>query len=896
MVDDTMEISSENGQNMEQSDIDIDLDLTATNVDEDYVLEDATSNTDFENNYQSQPSPAAYDDVMHDDDNQSFHMEDADLLGEGEEHITEQESMSFAIDGNTTHLDASGQGTEQRQLEQVDQAVVPSYDEEIAPNHDDLLSLEEGVTEATQEHETVHYHDEPQPPNSEDLAQISATQGSSTSIPSGHDTATTASAVPKSPSVSVPEPRLNSPEIAHDQPEQNRNQNSPSPDHSATDAATDNNDSTHGLDVRVVYRGTEYNLIATSTFDDSDSYFFADARIIDVPLSTFFKSIREVIYEDLFDEQELCLSVESLGLEAEEVGDFPNMTSSALTLLEQESSLADKATLGQIINVYADLLRNDGIEPSGEVFQMMLRSRPGFYGRFLNLAAGVAEGRGLTEILPWIDQHNTTTGPDDFEIVDESTLELMPKSRPPGELAEGDDTKQEPEDAESEKSNQPANVLEPEEYYFDDTQSKTENVNESDAAVANGDPTVANSGNGESPSPKKEVATSTDVDEDGDLIDYSDDEAEDSATPKSATDKISSNGMYTDFISRCLLPQFCFCPPCSKLMLLEYRESDEDSRRRSLSRTANGDKLSEKPTIQSPQFDNEVEPEAYLPGSEANNHPFGEKGEQTKSAEEHGFVDDHIHETENGAYADEIRNDQINGEDYENHVVDAEHDEFSAADVTAHNDEGHEDGLVLEGIESGEGNYGDDLGHNHTSEQGANDESAVANFDNVELDLDSGDTSFRENSNHLEGTPEYQEASEADDTEEKLHKHSLATVDTANSSVTMCADVDEIQYEDGLLEENYDPNTREEASSSKEGLTPAVAVVEYKDEIGYEDDDEEEVRIPQDLTAPKDTQLEAREIPNGNGKRPFVDAESSDIQTFDTKGQYCTLNQGKKGS
>ena len=72
----------------------------------------------------------------------------------------------------------------------------------------------------------------------------------------------------------------------------------------------------------VTWRDTEYTLFSSSELDDPDTFFLSDYSIIHNPLSSFFEAIREVIHEELADEDELCLAVESLGLEAEEVS-FP---------------------------------------------------------------------------------------------------------------------------------------------------------------------------------------------------------------------------------------------------------------------------------------------------------------------------------------------------------------------------------------------------------------------------------------------------------------------------------------------------------------------------------------------------------------------------------------------
>ncbi len=96
MADDSMEISSEHGHNA-GDDIDIDIDLTVGQADEDYILQDALSSAEYGNDFQLQPSPVMnHDDLMVDDDNASYQMDDADLLPDEGEHIIETEPMSLA--------------------------------------------------------------------------------------------------------------------------------------------------------------------------------------------------------------------------------------------------------------------------------------------------------------------------------------------------------------------------------------------------------------------------------------------------------------------------------------------------------------------------------------------------------------------------------------------------------------------------------------------------------------------------------------------------------------------------------------------------------------------------------------------------------------------------------
>ena len=72
-------------------------------------------------------------------------------------------------------------------------------------------------------------------------------------------------------------------------------------------------------EVLVNYLSHQYVLFATPELDDVNSYFLSDPAIMEQPLPEFFQAIREVIHEDLSDEDEVHLSIAVLGLKISEV-------------------------------------------------------------------------------------------------------------------------------------------------------------------------------------------------------------------------------------------------------------------------------------------------------------------------------------------------------------------------------------------------------------------------------------------------------------------------------------------------------------------------------------------------------------------------------------------------
>jgi hypothetical protein len=75
-------------------------------------------------------------------------------------------------------------------------------------------------------------------------------------------------------------------------------------------------------EVTMVWKEQEYAVFSMSELDDPDTYFLSDTSTLDQPLGAFFEAIREVICDELKEDEELCMVVDNLGLEIEEVS-FP---------------------------------------------------------------------------------------------------------------------------------------------------------------------------------------------------------------------------------------------------------------------------------------------------------------------------------------------------------------------------------------------------------------------------------------------------------------------------------------------------------------------------------------------------------------------------------------------
>ena len=631
MADDSMEISSEHGHNMGDEDIDIDIDFTAGPVDEDYVLEDATSNVGFGDNFQPHPSPAAaHDDLMIDEDDESYPipMDGADFMQDENSHYREPEpaDASFTptdiptvlVDGtsleNTAHAVAAGELKEPEVSWETNEEPEPEqiHEADVHLEHHEIHDEPGYAQQSTDINDTEAPTSDPHDHSHSDSPRHVSSEGD------------TVGEEPGSSSGSISVPALNTgdhgPEHLDDALGTSANpQDIVSTVESAT--AEDINPAPSNQEVVVIYRDSEYSLFSRSETDDIDSYFLSDLSLKSKPLGTFFAAIRNVIREDLNDEDELCLSVEDLGLEVEEVSCLSATSRpSSLTFVRQMSSLTEIITIGQIINLHERIMQNDGVENAGPM-RLALGTRPNFSTRFSNLISGALEGKGLSELISW-DEHSESF--DDSEHVTDNEHEdgLEADNYEADEVAEkekSDVTQQErPDDALADKSAGEKNA--PEEA------GSTENGDASGTTVINGphathdSVTQPASTEAAVPSQNGEAADNGEYDEDGDLIDYSDEEeearpelrkdAELHATKLETDDNRTYNGTYTNFIPPCLKPNTCFCSKCNDLLLAEYEAINEELRRRSISRTAEDSFLEQVSAIkEGGDRDNETNPE-----------------------------------------------------------------------------------------------------------------------------------------------------------------------------------------------------------------------------------------------------------------------------------------------
>jgi hypothetical protein len=643
MADDSMEISSEHGHNDGDGDgngdIDIDFDFSSAPIDEDYVLEDATSTADFGDDLRPQLSPAVgNDDLMIDEDVESYPMDDADLL-HGEEGQIQHEAMPFD-DESSLHLeedpnhglqfegDDSNSGaaymyahqdsSEAVQVVKIDGSVGNTLD---APLQEDLQALE-----------VITAPDVENP--SADVAQPKSRTASPVQ---GSPKRAVYTEGPQSPSISQPDRGSTSPNHTTEHQESNAPPSSLSGDDSKAAEALSLDTTTLGHspeDVIVVYQSAEYALFSSSELDDPDSFFLSDTSIADKTLADLFKAIRQVIQEDLGEEDELCMAVEDLGIETEEVSCMLVVKAQLkLTPIQQSSGALHGVTLTQILNLREKLLRNDGIESSRPLC-IILGTRTNFSKKIEKLTAGVAEGKGLSQFITW-DEHSTSI--DDLENGEDNETAVEPTSNSQ-ELQDGSgeqdtDAQQSAHRVENDAAKEPAQEHEYDPEAADDAKPAPTDLGSGDSSVQQITATDANPSSVQNAN--ENGNTSNDYFDEDDLIDYSEEEGDGvpgvQRDAKSHEDR-TNQGIF-NLLPPCLKPNTSFCSK-SSILLTEYEAINENLRRRSHSRT-NEDKVLEQSSDQAPPSTEGDHEGAYV---EESGLEYEEKNEQQEE-----FQKSHLH-------------------------------------------------------------------------------------------------------------------------------------------------------------------------------------------------------------------------------------------------------------
>ncbi|KAI2791108.1 hypothetical protein POX_c03963 [Penicillium oxalicum] len=146
--------------------------------------------------------------------------------------------------------------------------------------------------------------------------------------------------------------------------------------------------------VKVLYQDAEISLFPPLEGDSSETFFLHDEEIAYEHIGKLFKSLREVLLDNVAENEVLVIDIDSLGIQ-----------------LTEDSSHMSSLTLHRILNVYLRLCHNDGnSEP--EAFYLTLSTRLAVSSELAALEAAAGEGKGLSQIHPWSEYEDGEDGED----------------------------------------------------------------------------------------------------------------------------------------------------------------------------------------------------------------------------------------------------------------------------------------------------------------------------------------------------------------------------------------------------------------------------------------------------------------------------------------------------
>lgn len=658
MAEDNMEISYDDHGD---DDIDINIDIDQENQDDDYMIEDAHSEA------------GTNDDVMVDEDNTSFAMEDDDYMPDHtlEDVHAEVAEITEVEMTRATEIDSA-----------VDNPSAPSTLPE-EPQH-----AEEQEIEASQPLETA-------PPSQEETNQPEQPIMPVTTPGSFIDPLQEAPASPKKSletedvvhtDIAPPSPPKSiQHDHAHDQTEALSLQPTPKQELISEERT-----------IMVQYIDTEYALVSSSEFDDPDSYFLKDSNVLKEPLSIFFAIIRDILGDEVGPQDELCLSIDDLGLETFEVSKSSLQGGPLLTITQTCLSNND-VTFAQLVDVHTTLSRNDGQTEMPPLY-VTLNTKPEFGRSVEKMIENAKSGHGLNEIMEsWAGDDGTdiwagsehgvedeTSGGDDEDFEEKENYDdaQVGHDEPwAGENADQADEQQEDLPAVAHHEGLSEQVVEQNEAEAEqaskvgaqDQLAQEQPVKEQTSQGPGA--TVAQADTAPSADTEKADGKNDDHDEEGDLIDYEDDDYAPAMIQSKAASRRASN-IAEDLSSPCLKPASCFCSSCNKRLLAEYEEINEKldrSRRssRSSSQTLEGSDgdASAKPVPeedessatanQTEQNTSEIANVAEPDQNESYSGEYAEEGRQAIEQQTYEETDDATHR--------EVEDDEYTLEDYTNY-------------------------------------------------------------------------------------------------------------------------------------------------------------------------------------------------------------------------------------
>lgn len=509
-----------------------------------------------------------------------------------------------------------------------------------------------------------------------------------------------------------------------------------------------------------------------------------------------------------------------------------------------------------VINLHEELLRNDGVHTPGPLY-VTLGTKPDFAKRLANLAAGAADGKGMSDLISWDEEsENFEEDEQSVHVVDKKLLEI---------------TNQDADGLNESTGNHENDLVDKgaeEEELAENVNSEKDTGNNAEASEDNGEQMPRHhdrhaTSDNTSPllssrdqhvthdyHPTAQTADVSDypkdgLDEDGDLIDYEDEEYEQSReTSASANDGSSGgkNGNSPHFIKPCTGLTSCSCPPCMRHPLIYDEEKIPALDQQSLSPAAEED-------------EHHVEPDsnAFHSPSIHSDHYLDDNANREAGNDDDDFpgYQDHEGYESDGPFVHEQTGEENvqDGEDY--HV---------SYDGIKEKDEGKNGNVIADGIAANTEDFFNPPELDRQREATETSDDDLEEIDYNTTGQDSADI----------GHTDYPIAS--------------AVGDPRPQGFTISGDgqdADEISYEEAGIPDSNESERTLIADESAQDLKIDESRQEHDDEINYDTDDQQDLDNPSEQKAT----IEASSISNGHtGKRQRADVE--DVTDRASKRMY----------
>ncbi|KAJ5625016.1 hypothetical protein N7510_001325 [Penicillium lagena] len=178
-------------------------------------------------------------------------------------------------------------------------------------------------------------------------------------------------------------------------------------DHTELEHAHEADDQHHASlhPVKVIYQENVISLFPPLEGDSSETFFLHDENVVYDDVSKVFSALREVLQDNVADNEVLIMDLDPLGIQIMEVSQILSLFFSLpptgmLIHSIQDSSYTSKVSLHQILDLYLKLCHNDGSnEP--EALYLTLSTKMTVSAEIADLLAAANEGKGLSELHGW---------------------------------------------------------------------------------------------------------------------------------------------------------------------------------------------------------------------------------------------------------------------------------------------------------------------------------------------------------------------------------------------------------------------------------------------------------------------------------------------------------------